>query len=463
MRQVAVLAPGAAPPSLTQRLFGPPAPGARRVVRILLFALLFGACALRVWLVFRFNPMDHVWSDPERHWILGSRPLDTQPMAAIDPIGYQVYLAVLAKLTVQSPVLVAFWTALLSLAGPWLWYRFLRELVPGRDWALAGWVLLALLPSWSAIYSYFMQETLMLPLLGAALWATWRARRKRTVASFVVATALWLAAGLTRGICLPLGFVALAWLWWQQEQKLAKALASLALVTLLAAPLAGRSWSIARVISPYGIGQMVVLYHRSGAQSMVIEFSRQGGREKWRYEMISPSAADRPFAPLSDWRWRREWTAHFAVDLDAGSRDWAAARDRLPPIDLGRLVWLTTENMVMLFFGSSWPDTDRERWIGAFNHGSRWIWVPLTVLCLGTSIARRRVERERLLPALIGTWIFVQGVFPLAVNEGRYRKPFEGLLVAQCLLVAAGCARSRQRERRPDGLRAGVAASDAAG
>ena len=85
------------------------------------------------------------------------------------------------------------------------------------------------MPSWSALYSYFMQETLMIPLLGAALWATWRARRKGGVAPFVVAVLLWLLAGLTRGICLPLGLVALALVWWQQGDKLRRLLAGAAL------------------------------------------------------------------------------------------------------------------------------------------------------------------------------------------------------------------------------------------
>ena len=143
-----------------------------------MLSLLFAACLYRVWLIFAYNPMENIWSDPGRYWQIEANPLDTQPITAIDPVGYQVYMGFLAKLTAGSPILVAYWTALLSLSAPWLWYRFLRELLPSRDWALAGWVLLAALPSWSAIYSYFMQETLMLLLLGAALWATWRCRRR---------------------------------------------------------------------------------------------------------------------------------------------------------------------------------------------------------------------------------------------------------------------------------------------
>lgn len=430
--------------NLLRSLVDPTAPLRVRVLRLILLGLLVVACAYRVWLIVQFNPMDHIWSDPGRHWELGIRPLDTQPMAAIDPIGYQIYMGMLAKLTVYSPFLVAYWTSLLSLSGPWLWYRFLRELTPQRDWALAGWALLAALPSWSAIYGYFMQETLMLPLLGAALWATWRCRRKGDTGSFVLAVGIWLLAGLTRGICFPLGAVAVVWMWFSQGHKLPKAAASLALVLAVMGPLAGRSWSIARVISPYGIGQMVQLYQRAGTQSFTIDFTRRGGTERWAYIFTSPSVGDAPFAPFSDWRVRREWTAHFSIDLDAGNRDWQAAMAGLPPWNITRAAWLSGENLILLFFGGSWPDSNLEPVIGRIIHWTRWIWAPLAVVCLVMTIACRRRQSERLLPALLLTWVIVQGFFPLSFNEGRYRKPFEGLLIAQFLLLASGGRRIQE-------------------
>jgi hypothetical protein len=430
--------------SLLRSLVDPTVPARTRLLRLVLLGLLLLACGYRVWLVVQFNPMDHIWSDPGRHWNNGTRPLDTSPMAAIDPIMYQLYVGMLAKITAAQPVLVAYWTALLSLSGPWLWYRFLRELFPDRDWALAGWVVFAALPSWSAIYSYFMQETLMLPLLGMALWATWRCRRKADTASFVLAAGIWLAAGLTRGVCMPLGAVAMTWLWLAQGGKLTRAAASAVLVLAIMGPLAGRSWTLVRLISPYGIGQMVHLYHLSGAQSIEIEFTRRGGAERWKYGFTSPAANEMPLAPLSEWQPRREWTANFTIDLDAGQRDWQAARASLPPLDARRLAWLTGDNLIRLFFGSSWPDTNRERVIGEVNHWSRWIWVPLSLGCLVLTLVCWRRQRERMLPALILTWFIVQGLFPLVPNEGRYRKPFEGLLLAQCLLLGATCARVRR-------------------
>lgn len=435
-----------------RRLFGPAEPLRLRMLRAVLLTLLAAACGYRVWLVFQYNPIDALWSDPYRHWSLGSRPLDTQPFAAIDPVGYQIYLAALAKLTGGARVLVAYWTALLSLAAPWFWYRFLRELLPSRDWALAGWVGLAALPSWSGIYSFFMQETLMLPLLGAALWLTWRCRRKQDLASFLAATALWMLAGLTRGICIPLAAVAMTWLWLEQSDRWRKAALALLLLFAVLGPLAGRSWYLVRQVSPHGLGTLAHLYSVAGTQFLSITFTRGGGQEQWHYRFLNPSLNERPpFAPLSDWRGHRLGTAQVVVDLDAGRRDWQAALDRMPPWTLERYAWLTGENLVFLFFTESWPDSPADRAIGTWNFLMRWIWAPLGLLVLVWTMVRRPARRERLLPALLLTWFVVQGLLPIAVNEGRYRKPFEGLVIAQWLLLAS--AARRRTGADPEALR----------
>jgi hypothetical protein len=414
--------------------------GRARLLRAALLLLLLAASAYRVWLVFRDNPLDHISSDAARHWEAGVNALSSAPMVLIDPVMYQIYLGILAKLTMKVPVLVAAWTALLSLSGPWLWYRFLRELLPTRDCALVGWVLLAALPSWSAIYSHFMQETLMLPLLGAALWATWRCRRKGDRASFLVAVGAWLLAGLTRGICLPLAAVAMSWLWMVQGDKLGKAGTSMALVLACLAPLAARNWAMTGLLAPHGNGELAQLYARAGTMTMSIDFKR-GESVRATYKFLSPALEHPPFEPFSGWRTRRAWDAHFSIDQNAGSRDWRAAKDSLPPWDLQRLGWITGENLVHLFFSRTWPDTDLERGIGQVNYWLRWLWAPLTVVCLVVTLATWRRQRERLLPALILTWFVFQGLLPIAVNEGRYRKPFEGLLIAQCLLLLSGGGR----------------------
>jgi hypothetical protein len=421
-----------------EELLGSAVPPRTRAYRAFLLLMLVAASVYRVVLVFQFNPMEAISSDAARHWFTGTHPLDTGPMAAVDSVGYGAFLGVLAKLTVGSPLLVAYWTALLSLSGPWLWYRYLRELLPHRDGALLGWVLLSASPSWSAIYSFFMQETLFLPLLGAALWATWRCRRKQDLGSFLLATFAWILAGLTRGFSIPLAAVAMIWLWVSQDKKATKALLATGLLLAFLGPLAGRSWSIAHVISPHGMGVLGTLGHKAGVSGFSFDFSRRGGKETWKYYFESPSAFQEPFEPFSSWRNRRIGTVHFSIDMDAGIRDWRTAANSLPEWTLQRYAWLTSENLVYLFFGHSWPDTDWRRGVGQANRWLRWLWAPLTIVCLFVTARTWRTQRERLLPALLLTWLVVQGLLPLAFTEGRYRKPAEGLLIAQALLLAAG-------------------------
>jgi hypothetical protein len=100
--------------------------------------------------------------------------------------------------------------------------------------------------------------------------------------------------------------------------------------------------------------------------------------------------------------------------------------------------------MVPLLFGSSWPDTNQTRAIGVANYWLRWMWVPLALACLVATIWLRHRQRERMLAGLLLTWFVAQALLPLAVNEGRYRKPFEGLLVAQCLLLASSSRRHKR-------------------
>ena len=53
----------------------------RRLWRWLCVGLLLLACSYRVWLVFHFNPLDHLWSDPKRHWDQGIDVLRNDPMS----------------------------------------------------------------------------------------------------------------------------------------------------------------------------------------------------------------------------------------------------------------------------------------------------------------------------------------------------------------------------------------------
>ncbi|WP_231757882.1 glycosyltransferase family 39 protein [Microbulbifer elongatus] len=423
--------------------------------RWLIYAGLYFLIALGIWLrvehIFTYNPLAHIWSDPQRHWEQGTATLRTDPMTLTDPVMYQLYIGVLAKLTLKEPLLIAFYTALLACLTPWIWYRFARELLPSRMQATAVWAAISLLPSWIGIYSYFMQETLLLPLLGAALYASWRCRRKQTLASFLLMVVLWTCAGLTRGIAIPLAAVVTTWLWLVQPQKLAKAGFSLLVLTLLMGPLAYRSYAVMHMVSPHGIGQLVALYLRSGKREIHVHYLREDGAQ-WNYWFGSPSTGEKPLAPLSDWTTTREGAVHARIEIANGAEDWRAALARYP-MTMERYLHLTGENLVYLFFGSSWPDNNRARLIERLNHHSRWLWAPLCLLLMvGTLCYWRRLREVRLFAVLVATWLLVQGVLPIAVNEGRYRKPLEGFLLVQGVALA-GVLRRRRHLEAGGGLR----------
>ena len=396
------------------------------------FFIVFGIF-YRIDYIVEFNPIDQIWSDPARHWEQGIDTLRFDPMSQTDPIGFQLYIASLAKLTLKIPELVAFYTCLLAISTPWVWYRFLRELQPNKNAALLGWATLSIIPSWISIYGYFMQETLFIPLLGAALWLTWRCQRKRTLASFMAVIVIWIVAGLTRGVAIPMAMVACTWLWYEQDNKLKKIIYGLLLLLMTLGPLAYRSYQIMHIFAPHGIGHMNMIYAKSGARSIEIQYQREGAH--WGYVFQSPAAEVKPFAPWSDWQSQREGRVYVSVDIDKGIVDWEDALAK-QPLSIEKYLWLTRDNLILLFFSESWPDSNRDRLIGEINYQTRWLWFVLALLCLFVFIKKRKQQkRALLLPAIIVTWFVVQGLLPISVNEGRYRMPFSGLIIAQLVLL----------------------------
>lgn len=408
---------------------------------IVLYLVIAAGLWYRVDYVIEYNPVHEIWSDPQRHWEQGVDTLRDDPMSMTDPVMYQLYIGALAKLTFKKPPLVAFYTALLSLLVPWFWYRFFRELQPSKLTATAGGAVITWLPSWISIYGYFMQETLMLPLLGLALWMTWRCRRKQTLNSFLVMVLVWALAGLTRGVCIPLAAVAATWLWIVQGGKPAKAVYGAILLGVILGPLTWRSYQAMGIPSPHGVGQMNMIYAMSGKKELKMQYRRQGA--VWYYGFQSPSLGAKPFEPLSDWESGREGRVHVYVNIDNEGRDWERAMDKIS-MDLRKYLWITGDNLALLFFSHSWPDSNRERLLGEINYQMRWLWAPLGLVCLiGIGVCWRSQRRRLLLPALLVTWFVVQGLVPLAVNEGRYRKPFEGLAIAQMVLLFGTCRRKQ--------------------
>jgi 4-amino-4-deoxy-L-arabinose transferase-like glycosyltransferase len=431
-----------------------------------LYALIVLGCALRIYNAIAHNPIDHLWSDPQRHWDHASKPLEPSPMSLFDPLVYQTWLSVIQRITMGIPGLIAVYAVALSVATPWFWYRFLREILASKTLALTGWAALALLPTWIGIYSYFMSETLLLPLIGLSLWMTCRARRKKTLASFLAMIVVWLITGLTRGIAIPLAGIACALVWFCHPQKLRTALYSIIILAATLTPLAIRNYAFLYLWAPHGNGWLTRIYAESGRREILLHLERDGAR--WEYGFTSPMVDERPFDFTNDWndsllsKWREcpaflrsDWkssrtgTVHVPVNLKHGSKDWETVLKQNALTGTAR--WkLRAENATYLFQGNSWPDNNREYFMGWLANLSRWLWIPFFLaVVIGCAWKWRCCLERPLLPLLIAAWFFFQAWLLISVNEGRYRKPLEGLLIAQTLVLIDSARRNRIKNQTP--------------
>lgn len=385
---------------------------------------------LRLLFPFFNSPLDHLFSDPERHWANGLNFLHPDIMGGKDPILYQLWMFILELAANGKPPIIMFGTGLLCAAMPYGWYRALKELMP-RRWALGGGIVMGFIPAFLGIYAYFMTETFLLTLTGFAFWFTFRAWRKRTIAAFTLACLLWIMAGFTRSIALPMGLVCLTTLWLLQPRKFAKALCGMTVLAAIAVPAGLRAQTTLHYFAPFGNVYQETIYRVSGKKDIDLDFGPQG-----HYTFGSPSYYNPTFYPFSDWTTDRTGVADAHIDLNKGRSDWIAEEKRLTrasDFPLWKDYW---ENFIYLCFAQSWPDNNPELVSGWLTLWTRWFWPPL-ILLIGWGAMRRRFQgREWLLP-LCGlgliAFLLVQRV---GMMEGRYRKPIDPLFVASATVLA---------------------------
>jgi hypothetical protein len=390
----------------------------------------FGALLLlRLLFPFFDSPLEHLFSDPLRHWSNGQRFFHPDLIGAGDPFLYQVWLALVQALAHDSAPFVNLVCGALCALMPYGWYRALRELLP-KSWALAGAIVIGLWPEGFGIYAYFMNETLLLSLTGLAYWATLRARRRADSPAFALACLLWVCAAFTRTIAAPLGLLSLGCLWLAQPQKWRRLLIGVAAVLALALPASWHSNSVLGFMAPLGNLYLNEIYAASGNSTIGIEAGPAGD-----YQFSSPSFHNPTFYPLSDWISGRSGIFHIRVDLTHGRRDWRserarAAAERSFPRWRQRL-----EDFIFLLLAQSWPDNDRQSVSGAAALWSRWLWPPM--ICVTVWGVCRRWFRgwEWLLPACALAAFLLLALQSEDAMEGRFRKPVEPIMLAAIVVM----------------------------
>ncbi|MBE2203748.1 MAG: glycosyltransferase family 39 protein [Chthoniobacterales bacterium] len=346
-------------------------------------------------------------------------------MGASDPILYQFYIWILHSLSFDNRLIVGLLTGLFSALMPWTFYRAAREFGMHKVPALVLFLLIAITPSLFTIYHYFMMETLLLPLLGMALWMTARHLRKKSLSSFATAVMFWMLACLTKATVVPLAALCLAWIWWESPRKLATAFTAIGIAAILLLPNSIRTYAQLGFVASFGNPWLTKIQHRSGARKIEIAF--KGG--EWGF--VSPSCVIYPLAPLSKWTMRRaleDSTVKVDVDVKAGERDWKDSYQRL---DVGWREWMSQwgENIVLFLFAPSWPDCNTNEWDGWLTVMSRWMWAPIIFFVLDCNIRDFYKRRFDLLPVATTVFTLFLMFQNVATSEGRYRKPLEPLLL----------------------------------
>jgi len=393
----------------------------------------FAACLVaRFGYVFYNRPVDHLFSDPNRHWLNGKRFFWPELMGSIDPIVYQGWLRVLQWLDNGTGYAVLAATGVLSMALPLFYYMALREVLP-LTWALAAAVAIGFMPSLFTIYAYFMTETLLLALAACGFWLTLRAMRTQRFPALVAVALVWALAGYTRVVALPLAalcFAALAsGLSWRKRALLAAAIG--VCFGAIAIPACWHSSKNLNFCAPFGSGYFNEIYRASSAKTMRIEILSRG---EWVFS--SPSMYTIPLWPILDWHSARTGAELITIDPSKGRDDWERTLHSYREHG-SRIGWLEDkiENAVTLFFDPSWPDSDRRYAWGELNYWNRWLWLPLTLAVCVWMVQVRPTVRDGLIPLCALALIVLLLVQVSAVMEGRYRKPAEPLLIAGAFIL----------------------------
>jgi hypothetical protein len=377
------------------------------------------------------SPLQHLFSDPLRHWENGERFLHPTVMGSSDPYLYQLWLFLLQQTTQGSGPWVLLGCGVLCAAMPYGWYRALRELLPKKR-ALTGALLIGLIPESFNIYAYFMNETLLLTLLGFCFWLTLRAHRRRTLGAFAVAALVWLCAGFTRTVALPMAAGCLAWLWVTQPQRFPKALTGVGLVLLFAIPAGLHARERLGFFAPFGNLNFNEIYSAGGTREIAVNYGPDGS-----YHFGCPSFYNPTYYPWSNWTTDRSGVVSIAIDLTRGRADWMAEKKRVlqqRAFPRWRQRW---EDFQYIAFGQSWPNSDRGSIFGWLTLWTRWLWAPVIALVGGAVWQGRYRGTAYLLPVCgLGTLALLL-MQTEGVMEARYREPIDAILVAAAMLIRA--------------------------
>jgi hypothetical protein len=384
---------------------------------------------------------------------------------ASDPIGYQAYIFTLRRLTADNKWLIGIVSAILSVLMPWTYYRAARALGLKKQLALWVWVLIVWTPSLVMIYHFFMMETLLLFLEGAALWATARYVATGGRRTFLLSVLLWTAAALTKPTVLPLAAVCIGWSCWRRLPRLKEIALAAGLALVLLVPQAIRSEVALGFIAPFGNPWLTRIQHRAGTRTLELIFYTHPNPyfhfkadPSYDMEFTSPSCFVHPFSPFSQWTIRRgpvNSRAVVKINSEFGARGWENAYQSL---HVSWTEWLEQwkENVVLFLFAPSFPELEGLASVDKWEAATRWMWAPLVIFILVCDVREIWRRKLHLLPIAVTVLTLFLALQNAVTFEGRYRKPLEPLLLLNLVWIV-GASKDRH-EAAPVALTTNAAA-----
>jgi CHASE2 domain-containing sensor protein len=101
---------------------------------------------------------------------------------------------------------------------------------------------------------------------------------------------------------------------------------------------------------------------------------------------------------------------------------------------------------VYLFFGQSWPNSDRSTIVGWLTVWTRWLWPGIVIVLIGALARRRYRGIAHLLPVCALGSMGLLLLQSEGVMEARFREPLDPLLLASVVLI---CVPLRRRQPFP--------------
>ncbi len=379
------------------------------------------------------HPLDHLYSDPLRHYLNATSLFNTYIYSWLDPPLPQLWSRAMLSLFTNTRLGIATYFGSLSAITPWCWYLWGRKLFDSKEKAIVFLTAIIWLPSWLGIFGYFMDETLLLPVLGIALWLSWEAKEKNTAFSLLIAIIAWaIAIGIKMSALFELAIV-LPWLFFYFLKKndyklrsyivIATSLLILAAV-YLAYPLwvyqgLGSTW-----LYPPGMGAMTKAFYLSGAAGHSTAFMKHGRPFTATCEFGSNTLLTKSLEPFSDWQTWRKGVYHLILNCD----NKVVLMPPMPHLSFEKRLLYIFEGTVHFFFSRSWPEERGDDLIHIAQVETRWIWSILTLSIIVMAWQKNRF-RDFIVVLCLGT-IFLYAINDSAPVEGRYRKPWEGIAIA---------------------------------